>query len=134
MGRWSASWDPETMLRLENRLDAQVDALFHDRQPDGCPTDLLERQAYLRALALVELLEGKGVRLGRPEIVRRRRSHQPDPNGRPTHRLGTPRRATGQGPGYVGQRQEDGALHGGGAQRGDHRRTRTVEPRPHRPG
>ena len=69
MGRWSASWDPETMLRLENRLDAQVQALFHDTQPDGCPTDLLEKQSYLRALALQALLNGGGVRLGRPEIV-----------------------------------------------------------------
>ena len=69
MGRWSATWDPETMLRLENRLDAQVQALFHDTQPQGCPTDLLEKQSYLRAKALLALLDGGGVRLGRPEIV-----------------------------------------------------------------
>ncbi len=69
LGRWSAIWDPETMLRLENRLDAQVQALFHDRQPDGCPTDLFEKQSYLRAHALLTLLDGGGVRLGRPEIV-----------------------------------------------------------------
>ncbi len=69
MGRWSATWDPETMLRLENRLDAHVQALFHDHQPDGCPTDLLEKQSYLRATALLALLDGGGARLGRPEIV-----------------------------------------------------------------
>ena len=69
MGRWSATWDPETMVRLENRLDAQVEALFHDAQPDGCPTDLLEKQSYLRAHALLALIDGNGVRLGRPEIV-----------------------------------------------------------------
>ncbi len=57
------------MLRLENRLDAQVQALFHDAQPDGCPTDLFEKQSYLRATALLALLDGRGARLGRPEIV-----------------------------------------------------------------
>ena len=69
MGRWSATWDPDTMVRLENRLDAQAQALFHDAQPDGCPTDLLDKQSYLRAKALLALLDGDGVRLGRPEIV-----------------------------------------------------------------
>jgi hypothetical protein len=69
MGRWNATWDPETMVRLENRLEAQVQALFHDRQPDGCPTEVLEKQSYLRAHALLALLDGNGVRLGRPEIV-----------------------------------------------------------------
>ena len=32
------------MVRLENRLDAQVQALFHDTPPADCPTDLLEKQ------------------------------------------------------------------------------------------
>ena len=59
MGRWTASWDPQTMLGLENRLDAQVQAMFHDRQPDGCPTDVFEKQSYLRAHALLALLDGK---------------------------------------------------------------------------
>ena len=57
------------MLRLENRLDAQIPALFHDTTPDGCPTDLFEKQAFLRAHALLALLNGGGARLGRPEIV-----------------------------------------------------------------
>ncbi len=43
MGRWSASWDPEAMVRLENRLDAQVEALFHDTQPPGLPVELPRR-------------------------------------------------------------------------------------------
>ena len=96
MGRWSAFWDPETMLRLENRLDAQVQAMFHDRQPDGCPTDLFEKQSYLRAHALLALLDGGGVRLGRPEIVvvvdHTTSSH------RTGHRLGATRRAAPTGP------------------------------------
>jgi hypothetical protein len=90
MGRWSATWDPETMLRLENRLDAQVEALFHDRQPDGCPTDLFEKQSYLRAHALQALLDGSGVRLTRPEIVVVVDHTSPRPDGRPTIDWGLP--------------------------------------------
>ena len=69
MRRWGIAWDPETAVRLEGRLDAQVEALFHDRQPEGCPSDLLEKQSFLRAHALLAMLDGTGVRLGRPEIV-----------------------------------------------------------------
>jgi hypothetical protein len=36
-----------------------VQALFHDRQPDTCPTDPLLKQHHLRALALVELSKGR---------------------------------------------------------------------------
>ena len=85
MGRWSATWDPETMLRLQNRLDAQVEAMFHDTPPDGCPTDPIEKQSYLRALALLALLDGKGARSGRPEIIVVVEDHtNPEPDGRPT--------------------------------------------------
>ncbi len=90
MGRWTATWDPETMLWLENRVEAQVQALFHDRQPDGCATDLLEKQSYLRALALKALLDGGGVQLGRPEIVVVVDHTQPQPDGRPTVDWGLP--------------------------------------------
>ena len=69
MGRWSVTWDPATMLTLEGRLDATVEAMFHDAQPEGCPTDLLEKQSYLRAHALLALLNGKAGRPGRPEII-----------------------------------------------------------------
>ena len=84
MGRWSATWDPATMVRLEARLDAQVEALFHDAHPEGCPTDLLEKQSYLRALALLALLDGDGVGVGRPEIIVVEDHTNPQPDGRPT--------------------------------------------------
>ncbi len=84
MGRWSATWDPATMVRIEARLDAQVEALFHDRTPDGCPTDLLEKQSYLRALALLALIDGDGVGVGRPEIIVVEDHTNPQPDGRPT--------------------------------------------------
>ena len=69
MRRWAIAWDPETAVRLETRLDAQVEALFHDTQPPGCPSDLFEKQSYLRAHALLAMIEGGGVRFGRPEII-----------------------------------------------------------------
>jgi hypothetical protein len=68
---------------LEQRLDAQVEALFHDVHPEGCPTDLLEKQQFLRAHALLSLLDGKGARSGRPEIVVVEDHTNPLPDGRP---------------------------------------------------
>ena len=84
LGRWSATWDPATMLVLEARLDAQVEALFHDTQPDGCPADALEKQGFLRAHVLLALLDGGGVRLGRPEIVVVEDHTNPGPDNQPT--------------------------------------------------
>jgi hypothetical protein len=69
MRRWSAHWDPHTAVTLEARLDAHIEAMFHDSVPEGCPTDPVEKQSFLRAHALLALLNGDGVRLGRPEIV-----------------------------------------------------------------
>jgi hypothetical protein len=83
MGRWSATWDPATMLTLETRLDGHVDTMFHDTTPDGCPTDPLEKQAYLRALALLALLDGSGARLGRPELVVVEDHTNPHSDGQP---------------------------------------------------
>ena len=82
MGRWNASWDPETMVRLENRLDTQVQALFHDRQPDGCPTDVFEKQSYLRAHALLALARRQGWSCRSTRDRRRRRPHHQLPPNR----------------------------------------------------
>jgi hypothetical protein len=82
MGRWSVTLDPATWLGLENRLDAQIEAMFHDTHPEGCPTDLLEKQSFLRAHALLALLNGHGARVGRPEIVVVEDHTDPQPDGR----------------------------------------------------
>jgi Domain of unknown function (DUF222) len=84
MGHWSVAWDPATMLKLDGRLQAQVEALFHDSVPEGCPTDLLEKQAYLRAHALLALLNGNGGRPGRPEIIVVEDYTNPQPDGKPS--------------------------------------------------
>ena len=83
MGRWSVTLDPATWATLEVRLDAQVEAMFHDAHPEGCPSDRFEKQAYLRAHALLALLNGDGVGVGRPEIVVVEDHTNPQPDGRP---------------------------------------------------
>jgi hypothetical protein len=58
MWRLSASFDPETGVRLQHHLDGTLASLFADRTPDGCPSDPLEKQDHLRALALAALIDG----------------------------------------------------------------------------
>lgn len=69
MHEWKLLLDPLEALRFERRVAAQVEALFHDTLPEGCPTNPLQRQAYLRAHALLSLLAGAGGKMGRPEII-----------------------------------------------------------------
>jgi hypothetical protein len=45
--------------RLEGRLRNAIETLFHGTTPDDAPTDPLERQHHLAALALLALSEGK---------------------------------------------------------------------------
>ena len=66
---FSLSVDPVTGVRLHNKINAATEALFHSATPDGCPSDPLEKQSFLRAHALLNILEGKGIRLARPEVV-----------------------------------------------------------------
>jgi hypothetical protein len=55
-------FDPETGALLEGRLRNTVDTLFHERQPDTCPTDPMSKHNHLRALALIALTSGDGPR------------------------------------------------------------------------
>ncbi len=59
-GMWClhGEFDPETGALLDGRLRRTIEALFHDQQPDTCPTDALLKQHHLRALALVALTSG----------------------------------------------------------------------------
>jgi hypothetical protein len=90
MGRWNATWDPETMVKLETRIDHQLQAMFHDRQPDCCPSDVMEKQSYLRALALLALLDGGGSKPGKPEVIVVVDHTQPGPDGQPAIDWGLP--------------------------------------------
>ena len=69
MRRYVLTLDPLSAVAFEQRLDAAVEALFHDAAPAGCPADAVERHQFLRAHALLRLSEGGGGRAGRPEII-----------------------------------------------------------------
>ena len=63
-GMWClrGEFDPETGALLEGRLRNAIEAMFHDHQPDTCPTDSVLKQHHLRALALFGLTAGNGPR------------------------------------------------------------------------
>ncbi len=91
-GMWClrGRFDPETGLTLQGRLANAVAALFAEKTPDGCPFHPLERQAFLRAHALVALTEGHGTRSAVPEIVAVVDLTDPQPDGSPTVDWGLP--------------------------------------------
>ena len=64
MLRLSGEFDPETGVKLLNKLNAEIETLFHDRTPDLCPDDPGARQDFLRAHALLNLIN-HGWRSGR---------------------------------------------------------------------
>ena len=66
---WTLRLDPVTGLKLSNTVAALTEAMFHDRTPDGCPTDPFDKQAFLRAHAFLHIVQGNGVRLARPEFI-----------------------------------------------------------------
>lgn len=90
MRRYVLDLDPLSAVSFEQRLDAAVEALFHDAAPAGCPTDALERQQFLRAHALLRLSEGGGGRAGRPEIVVVVDATRCEPDGEPSVDWGLP--------------------------------------------
>ena len=59
MWRLSGSFDPVTALALSGKLQNALTTLFNDRLPDGCPTDALAKQDFLRAHALIALVFGR---------------------------------------------------------------------------
>jgi Domain of unknown function (DUF222) len=61
--------DPLSAASFEQRIDAAVEALFHDAPPPGCPIDPFERHEFLRAHALLRLSEGGAGKSGRPEFI-----------------------------------------------------------------
>jgi hypothetical protein len=76
---FSLTVDPVTGVMLHNKIAATVEELFHDETPDGCPSDPAEKQAFLRGHAILKLIEGGGIRLGRPEVVVVVDTTDPDP-------------------------------------------------------
>ncbi len=69
MWRMSGAFDPETALRLDAALRAMLEAKFAEPTPPGAPSDPIEKQDFLRAHALIDIINGNGVRLARPEFI-----------------------------------------------------------------
>lgn len=57
MVRLSAAFDPKTGLTLRSALDAMLDRLHREPSPPHCPDDPRARQQFLRAHALIRLLQ-----------------------------------------------------------------------------
>ncbi len=69
MGKIWMEIDPLSYAKFVARNDAMVSALFAERVPEGCPSDPVEKQAFLRAMAFVADLNGEGPSMGRPEVI-----------------------------------------------------------------
>lgn len=70
-GMWNLSgkFDPVRGTELEGRLRNAVETIFHGASPDDAPTDPLERQHHLAALALLAIIDGKGTGSGLPDVT-----------------------------------------------------------------
>jgi hypothetical protein len=71
-GMWNlrGRFDPVTGVKVAAKLDTAIDTLFAETTPDTAPTDPIEKQHHLRALALARLLDGAGgTRPGRGEFI-----------------------------------------------------------------
>ena len=72
-GMWNmrGRFDPVTALSLSSALERAIETLFAEAVPDTCPSDPVEKQKHLRALAFARMVKGTagGGRPGRPEFV-----------------------------------------------------------------
>ena len=86
-----ARFDPRTGVTLSRALHSELAHRFTDTVPDTCPSDPLDKQDHLRALALVSLIEGDGGVGGRPEAITVIDTRDLDPvTGRPIIDWGIP--------------------------------------------
>ena len=82
--------DPLNAVKIDKRIQDEVDRLFVERVPEDCPDDPIERQKYLAGLAVISLLSGNGGGVGKPELVVVVDATQVDADGRPTIDWGLP--------------------------------------------
>ena len=72
-GMWNVRgrFDPVSAVPLAAALDQAVETFFAESAPETCPSDPIEKQKHLRALAFARLVmgDGGGGRPGRPEFV-----------------------------------------------------------------
>jgi hypothetical protein len=72
-GMWNlrGRLDPVTGMRLDAKLNTSVEAMFATEVPEECPADPIEKQKFLAAHALANLIEGTAAAApsGRAEFV-----------------------------------------------------------------
>lgn len=97
MWRLVGDLDGESGLRLRNRLDRALHALFAETTPATAPTDPLQRVDHLRALALLRLLD-----IPWPEPSTPPTGPDASPGPGPGHRPSGPGTSPSPGPGTAG--------------------------------
>ena len=90
MFRGDFACDSLNAVKIDKRIQDEVDRLFAERVPDECPDDPVEKQKYLAGLAVISLLLGNGGGVGRPELVVVVDATQVDADGKPTVDWGLP--------------------------------------------
>ena len=83
-------FDPVTGLRLAQQLADAIAAQFALTVPENCPTEPGAKQDFLRALALLSLLDGQGAGVGRPEFIAVVDERVQGPDGEPVVDFGEP--------------------------------------------
>ena len=90
VSRTSGMWcfrgevDPFSGVVADKRLHDEIERLFREGAPEGCPDDPIEKQQYLAALAFLSLLQGNGAGSGKPEVVVVIDATRLDDDGKPT--------------------------------------------------
>ncbi len=90
MFRGDFACDPLNAVKIDKRIQDEVDRLFAERAPDDCPDDPIEKQKYLAGLAVISLLTGGGGAVGKPELIVVVDATQVDADGKPTVDWGLP--------------------------------------------
>ena len=89
MFRGDFACDSLNAVKIDKRIQDEVERLFAEHAPDDCPDDPIEKQQYLAGLAVISLLTGNGGgRQARADRGRRRHPGRAD--GRPTVDWGLP--------------------------------------------
>ncbi len=90
MFRGDFACDSLNAVKIDKRIQDEVDRLFAERVPDECPDDPIEKQKFLAGLAVISLLLGNGGGVGKPELVVVVDATQLDADGKPTVDWGLP--------------------------------------------
>ena len=86
----SGRFDPVAGLRMAQQLADAMQTKFAEKTPADCPTEPGPKQDFLRAHALMSLLDGTGGGVGRPEFIAVVDERVKGPDGEPVVDFGEP--------------------------------------------